>query len=225
MTVSTKKAEFNLSDIGKVSNDLNYLNYKTLAIAIVYGKTPDLSFLTDKTIEKERMAELDAIYAQGDKPDLAKEFPRFSNIIEQTNSKKGKPVKITNLNTGEEFNFKKIKDAAEYLRKEEGNSRSPKAYCELIKRKEIHNNFKIELDRSRYKSVNRGKSTIPVAIGMKNIKTGEELEFISITKCMDYLKDIYGVQTSTRLIKDKIRQGKTYKKEWIFYYLKNQGGD
>ena len=78
--------------------------------------------------------------------------------------------------------------------------------------------------RSKYKSVNRGKSTISIAIGMKNIKTGEKLEFISMTKCIECLRNIYGTQASTELIKGKIKRCKTYKGEWMFYYLQEQGG-
>ena len=224
MPISLKKADFELNKCGRSIDNSDPLaeNYIALAESIL-GKKVNLAYLEDDKEAKRRMRELDAIYARGDKPPLAKQFPRCKGP-EQDNSKKGKPVKIINLSTGEEFKFKTIKDVAEYLRKEEGGLRSHDAYCELIRRKEQHNNFKIELDRSKYKSVNRGKSTISIAIGMKNIKTGEKLEFISMTKCIECLRNIYGTQASTELIKGKIKRCKTYKGEWMFYYLQEQGG-
>lgn len=136
---SSRKADFNLNSIGKAATDSRYINYKALQYAIIYGKKPNLRFLQDREIAEKRIAELDKIYARGEKPPLAQ---KFSSPTKKARKNKEQydtqNVKVENIKTGEVLEFENINQLSKYLGEKCGNELRSDKIKEKIEYKKIY---------------------------------------------------------------------------------------
>ena len=202
---SSRKADFNLNSIGKAATDSRYINYKALQYAIIYGKKPNLGFLQDREIAEKRIAELDKIYARGEKPPLAQ---KFSSPTKKARKNKEQydtqNVKVENIKTGEVLEFKNIYRACKYLAPI--MNKSVPTIFRKIRMQETYLGYSFELKEKP-------------SIRAENIKTGEVLEFENINQLSKYLGEKCGNELRSDKIKEKIEYKKIYKKEWRFSYI------
>lgn len=202
---SSRKADFNLNSIGKAATDSRYINYKALQYAIIYGKKPNLGFLQDREIAEKRIAELDKIYARGEKPPLAQKFSSPTKKSRKNReSYDTQNVKVENIKTGEVLNFKNIYRACKYLAPI--IDRSIPTIFRKIRMQEDYLGYRFELEKKH-------------KIRAENIKTGEVLDFENINQLSKYLGERCGNELRADKIKEKIEYEKLYKKEWRFSYI------
>lgn len=208
MSIS-RNADFNLSSIGKTSDDSRYINYKALEFAIIYGKKPDLTFLQDEKEAKKRLDELDAIYTRGERPPLAEKFnPRQSGEVGW--KVKCKATTIIDTETGDVLEFESVKEAARFLSAVE-KDRTVCAYEHILHTKEEYKHYKFEHNKDKRGKVKR--------VHARNIETGEEISFKSLTSCAMYLENLYQVSVKPSLIRKRIYDQKAYKGIWKFNFV------
>ncbi|MGM9533712.1 MAG: NUMOD1 domain-containing DNA-binding protein [Intestinibacter sp.] len=188
MAISLRKAEFDLNNFGKHldESDPTIANHVALLLTILSGRSnmPYLGILQDKNLEAKRMAELDEIYARGGRPPLAEKFSNEKKNVKKHYTR-SRAVKMTNKATGEILEFQSIKEAARYLNRIEP-SKTVSGYENLLHLKTKYKNYTFEIEGIRVKpSKDKRKPVIA-----KNLKTGETIEFESLSSCSNYLKTV-----------------------------------
>lgn len=188
---SSRKADFNLNNIGKSINesDPTIANYVALWMTIKSGKTnvPDLHMFRNEEEAKKRMAELNEIYARGERPPLAQKFSNRKRKVSSNvfgNAKNKKAVKVINKETGEEMIFESTKQAARYLSMIE-RDKTAAAYEYILHSRSEFKNYIFET--SGYFKPLKTKRKAVIA---ENIETREIIEFENLNKCAKYLKTV-----------------------------------
>lgn len=188
MALSLRKAEFDLSNFGKHldESDPTLANHVALLLTILSGKrnAPSLSMFQNKELEKKRMTELDEIYVRGGRPPLAKKFSNEKKNVKKHYTR-ARAVKITDKVTGEILEFQSIKEAARYLNRVEP-SKTVAGYENLLHIRAEYKNHSFEVEGICVKT-SKDKRKPVIA---KNLKTGEKIEFESLSSCSNYLNTV-----------------------------------
>lgn len=218
---NSRKASFNLNNTGKASSDSRYINYKALQYAIIYGKKPNLMFLQDEEVAKKRIAELNAIYARGERPPLAEKYSPKNNNNKKAKKKSikrkaanRKNAKITNKITGETYEFECIREAAEFLERVE-NDKTLATYEWALREKRGYKHYIFEVegvDYSTKQNICKEKNIIA-----ENIKTKERLEFENLNKCAEKLNTMYQCLVYRKKVKDAFEQKQLIDDTWKIY--------
>lgn len=219
MALSLRKAEFDLNSFGKHldESDPTLANHIALLLTIVSGKrnAPSLSMFQNKELEKKRMTELDEIYARGGRPPLAEKFSNEKKNVKKHYTR-ARNVKMTNKITGEILEFQSIKEAARYLNRVEP-SKTVAGYENLLHIRTEYKNYSFEVEGICVKT-SKDKRKPVIA---ENLKTGEKIEFESLSRCSNYLKNICN-GTMYREKLERLIKTKRIFEGWEFYYKEGE---
>lgn len=207
-----KKAAYELSNYGKsFRENATTENYLAFAAWIITGKMPNLGVLMDEEESNKRMKELDSIYARGEKTELANAWKKRERIKITKESKKGRTVYLTNIETGEKLEFSTIQETSKYLAPI-WNMKATSIEVTLRMRKE-YKGYKIHITGETQRRYNAKP------IVATNIKTGEKHKFDCFVDCTRFMTNLYSSVLSCGAIKEKVQTGKLYKETWKFEYV------
>lgn len=227
MALSLRKAEFDLNSFGKHldESDPTLANHVALLLTILSGKknVPELAMFRNKALEVKRMAELNEIYARGERPPLAEKFSNKKHKSNGNNfkdkngnvfgtAKNKKLTKITIKDTGETVFFESVKEAARFLSIIE-KDKTACAFEHILHTRKEYKNYLFETDGAYFKPLKK----VFKAVIAENTKTGEILEFENTNKCAEYLKAVCETKVYREKVKRKIEKGKLLE-DWKIRY-------